>query len=261
MMVKYFRIFTGFLLLILIFLFFFILQPHRKQLHDLIALKNELDERIHLLKSQTNHSTAIFPKQTLTKENVQLTLNTENTAIAQIVRLAYLQRLQLRSIRYLPNEQNKGVIHLEIEDAFDRLIQFLFELMKNETDCVFLNFSFKPLNNGHMLLISDVLLLPSFEASSTTVSKKFNPFCIALHDFNQKEKRIDTQHYSYALIKMIGYIKQAERAEAFLLLPDGQVFTARQGDIFGVEKAKLVEIKENQIIFITPDHKETSIQM
>lgn len=90
-----------------------------------------------------------------------------------------------------------------------------------------------------------------------------NPFCINEATWMSGFEAFASGMDSIAVgnIKMTGFLQQAERRQALLLLPDSRVVAAERGVVIGKEHGVVEEIAKNSVVIVLPDGKKLKIVM
>ncbi len=199
--------------------------------------QSNIEEKNLLIKVEENKKSIINAMQ---KEQGSV-LQVDNTLLDTSSVLAYLsnvfeaQKLTVNNIRLLKVRAISGVSTLPVKvnavGSFSDFFKLIYALAEGSRPMVINDFSFK--RDSHGVVAAEIqLLMFGVHVKAVTLSD-----------------REDLLENAVSLEKMKwgGFLQDGDKSWGLLMLPDGKTIEVEVGDVMGVERGKVIEVKEDEI--------------
>jgi len=264
---KYRFIYAVLISLIIIFWGFYRdLQP---KLHELGLLQN----KVVLLKSRMDYLQKTFAHNSISKQRL-LSPPQQNSSpemvLTAILNTAALNGLVVQStkIGMLGSDKNNQTlpVYLSFLSDFNHFMLFVQALASQHYPIMINHFLLKLAEQNQISIELNLIIFSRtthFLAEKNlfiTKSNFFNPFCLTentsgLPIINPISDSERLQKWPLLQLKMIGYLQEAHRLAAIVLLPDGALVDVVAGSKIGKEQGVVSLIKQDRIVILLANQK------
>lgn len=176
--------------------------------------------------------------------------------------IAHVTGARLISMKQLSFENEKEVVSDRVScvlnGSYHEILGVMTTLVNQSSGLLMRDFSITLIEQGDFTLQIDISMLNTYQVSySYTATALPNPFCAGV-DGQPKDKGSDWRRLRsvpVGLLQMTGYVKQGQRAVAWIRLPEGDVVQIERGDVIGREQASVSSITRNQVALMSAERK------
>jgi hypothetical protein len=239
---------------LLLLLDVYLIIPAQQERQKSQAVEVQLTQQLALARQRVM-------QQGLTGEQSQrLMMDDSLHLLTDISILSQINHLNLQSVARL---QEKNKIKLQLTGDYSRMLMFMSALSYQDHVLSVNDFAIKSSKNNELQLAIDITKInPSGKLlilQSPQVVAMNDVFC---HTGSLKVSAAESV-FTFPLqqIKMVGYMSVSGTLSAFVKLPDGTEHQVEYGSMLGVEKARVIEILNDQLKLNSLDGKTHTITM
>jgi hypothetical protein len=168
------------------------------------------------------------------------------------VSLAHANGLSIQSIKVVSTDEAM-MIHFIAQGQFQPLYSFIFSLERDIHLSDIQHFSCS-VTKQQLQIQADILLHKSATQPLLTTTRSHalrvdNPFCSGtnINGWAHSSPLTHVQSTPVRLMKMVGYLHQEQRTQAFILLPNTDLVAIYRGSVLGEEHATVTDIQPDRV--------------